>query len=233
MLEATDVILRQRHLATDTHIVLFQVGSVGDMGFNFAGFENAKLSVLLNYLEKFYDVDFGFVHYIAAQYPVVEPLIEHVTIRLLRDEPERAKRVTGISTFYMPPAVYLSTDPEAARSLGLRLKSYAPTPTDAFGGSSPYGPAEKPAIKELRNHVTPEGYKRPRAFRQTYDLMRDLALSPKLLREYRRRPAGSDTAMSSPGRRSGDSEWTPRTRTVRAFKVESRDCTWFCGTPFL
>ena len=37
--EATDLLLRNRPLLTDSHVIIFQVGCVGLMGFNFKGFK--------------------------------------------------------------------------------------------------------------------------------------------------------------------------------------------------
>lgn len=69
VLEATDLLLRRRTLLPDSHVILFQVGSVGDMGFNFGGFANRNFGVLVDHLEEVYGADHKLTHYVAPQYP--------------------------------------------------------------------------------------------------------------------------------------------------------------------
>jgi len=42
--EATDLLLRNRPLITSGHVLIWQVGVVGDPGFNFKGFKYTKFS---------------------------------------------------------------------------------------------------------------------------------------------------------------------------------------------
>lgn len=45
-------ILRNRRLNTDQNVVIWQIGCVGDLGFNFSGYDNRNLKILVEY--KFY-----------------------------------------------------------------------------------------------------------------------------------------------------------------------------------
>src|SRR2546423_1420550 len=74
-LEATDVLLRNRPIATDCHVVMFQVGAVGDLGFNFKGFKNTKFKTLVDRLIQDYGKDHPVVHYIASQNSIAAPVI--------------------------------------------------------------------------------------------------------------------------------------------------------------
>lgn len=68
--EATDLLLRKRKLTTDGHVIVWQIGCVGDLGFNFAGYDNRNLNILVDYLETFYSPDHEVVHYQGSQYPM-------------------------------------------------------------------------------------------------------------------------------------------------------------------
>ncbi|WP_278192713.1 SAM-dependent methyltransferase [Streptomyces kasugaensis] len=113
--EATDLLLRRRSLLTDSHVVVWQVACVGDLGFRFGGFDNDNnRQVLVEYLEKFYPPDHQVTHYSAAQYAVCGPTIRTLALRDLRDE-----YLTGVSTLYVPPIAALDDDHAMAQRLGL------------------------------------------------------------------------------------------------------------------
>ncbi|XP_065838878.1 uncharacterized protein [Oscarella lobularis] len=103
-LEATDYLLRRRTLLSDLHVVIWQVGCVGDTGFNFKGYKNENFSLLIDSLQKVYGPDYVIVHYICNQFPICRSRIDHVPLSDFH-KPEIAKQVTGVSTFYIPPAV--------------------------------------------------------------------------------------------------------------------------------
>ena len=92
--EATHLLLRDRPIATDCHVVLFQVGSVGDLGFNFTGFTNTNFGVLVDRLLKDYGLEHEPVHYVAALLSIARPTIERYRIDQLK-QPEIEKRITG------------------------------------------------------------------------------------------------------------------------------------------
>ncbi len=158
--EATDLLLRDRPLLIDSHVVIFQVGSVGDMGFDFTGFKHTKFGVLVERLLADYGADHPLVHYVAAQFAIARPVIEWYRVSDLQ-RPEIAKRITGISTFYLPPKLLRQSNAAMAKKLGLRL---LPTPayTGPFAPGKPYSQRDRDAVAALATHTTPKNYKKTR-----------------------------------------------------------------------
>ena len=103
-LEATDLLLRERTIQTDAHVIIFQVGCVGDIGFKFSGFENKNFHILVERLEEAYGAGHKIINYVASQYPTIHPTIEEYRIADLRN-PRVAQKITGLSTFYIPQSV--------------------------------------------------------------------------------------------------------------------------------
>jgi precorrin-2 methylase len=124
--EATDLLLRKRKLNTYGHVVVWQIGCVGDLGFNFAGYDNRNLNILVDYLETFYKPDHEVMHYQGSQYPMCPSVVEKMPLDDLRKA-----AVTGISTLYIPPQEELQTDVEMARKLGLVIKQVTPAEAEA------------------------------------------------------------------------------------------------------
>ncbi|MET0010167.1 MAG: SAM-dependent methyltransferase, partial [Candidatus Thiodiazotropha sp. 6PLUC4] len=116
-IEATALLLRKRKLLTDGHAIIWQIGCVGDLGFNFSGYDNHNLNILVDYLETFYDPDHEVVHYQGSQYPICKSVVEKMPLKNLR-----TAAVTGISTLYIPPQDELKTDIGMAEKLGLKIK---------------------------------------------------------------------------------------------------------------
>jgi hypothetical protein len=191
IVEATDLLLRQRPLLTDSHVILLQVGSVGDMGFQFSGFPNDHFDMLVSYLQDSYGSDYQIVHYIASHYSFANPVVEHVALADLLT-PETRRSITGISTFYLPPRSVRPTVPSVATTFNLPLPDEArrtlPTAAALYGG---YGRRELEDIAELRDHQVPLDYKRSRPSPAMYEVVKDLALSPAALERHRENPEGS------------------------------------------
>lgn len=218
--EATDLLIRKKPLNPASHLIIFQVGCVGITDFNFAGFkvrrgfyliyrclecgctdcsiQNINFNFLLDYLELVYCPEHTVIHYIANILPFVEPTIDKYTIAELRDA-ETQKKITGISTFYLPPKSLLGTVEEMAAKLGLvspgkevkmphypavRFMERHDSPADAG-----YEGLERSAIKEIETHLAPQGYKATCISPAMADLMTKLALDPKALAEYKQDPA--------------------------------------------
>ena len=131
-IEATDLLLRKRRLTTDGHVVVWQIGCVGDLGFNFGGYDNRNLDLLVDYLETFYKPDHEVIHYQGSQYPMCPSVVERMRLDDLRKAP-----VTGISTLYIPPQDELPTDIEMARKLGLVIKRITPEQAQAKKDAMP------------------------------------------------------------------------------------------------
>ena len=185
IVEATDLLLRERPLLTESHVIIFQVGSVGDLGFNFKGFPNDKFHVLVDRLAEEYGDEHELIHYVAAQFPIVAPTKETYRVGELRD-PVIAKRITGISTFYLPPRTLRQGNEAMAKKLGLRLPA---NPANAgpvsnagpFSSREPYGKRELKAVANLEKHKVPRNYRKTRSSQAMFDALRELATKPGLL----------------------------------------------------
>lgn len=114
MVEATDLLLRNRMIDTATHVIVWQIGCVGDLGFRFKGFDGRNIPVLAEFLSSLYGDGHQAIIYEAAQYNVCEPLKRPIA---LKDLPSAG--ATGISTLYIPPKRKLAVNLEMARRLGL------------------------------------------------------------------------------------------------------------------
>lgn len=208
--EATDLLLRRRTIQTDQHVVIWQIGCVGDLGFRFAGYDNRNLGELVDYLCDAYSAEQPAIHYQASQFPVSSSIVEHVRLGELADA-----NVTGISTLYIPPAIRRETVPEMAERLGLRLRSArgsvpppAASPTPALPKeqrvpAGPHTPAPGSAANGGRGNGTGDGgSERPGALRDVpikpytpskqrsalADYIAELATNPRALAEFNRNP---------------------------------------------
>ena len=173
--EATDLLLQKRELQIDTNVIIWQVGCVGDVGFQFSGFENTCFPVFLDYLASFYGEDHKLTNYIAPQYPTGEPVIEEYSIAELR-EPENARRVSGISTFFIPPRVNKGGDKAMAAQLGLSIQDKPLSPFPQIDLAE-YKENQKTTQQLLATHVLPEGYPLASPSEAVYTFMKGLAES--------------------------------------------------------
>jgi hypothetical protein len=187
VIEATDLLLRRRTLLTDSHVVIFQVGSVGDLGFRFAGFPNTHLPLLVSYLQSVYGNDYEIVHYIASQYSVCLPIIDRIRLSSFSD-PKVSQKVTGISTFYIPPRVIRGVDRATADALGLAKYQF---PSGDLVVNSPFMPSPAPytrkeleIIARLDTHRPPPDYRPTRPSAGLFRLVKDLSLDPSVLEQF-------------------------------------------------
>lgn len=178
--EATDMLLRSRVVDPSLHVVLWQVGLIGDLGYSPSGFQNRGFASLVDYLIPHYGPDYRITHYIAATFKGLLPLIEtHSLSDML--EPGFAKGIRAISTFYIPPAESRLTDVLTARKLGIADGTYELE----FGGIdyTAYTQHDRDAISSLgmatlgrRNAQLRRG--------PAYRLLEALSRSEALMREY-------------------------------------------------
>ncbi|KAI1084574.1 tetrapyrrole methylase [Whalleya microplaca] len=97
--EATDLLGHKRILDPTTHLIVWQVGCVGEAALNFT---NKHFLALLDYVEQTYGPQHPVIHYIGAVFPLEEPVMERFTIEKLR-EPGVMDTIKPSSTFYLPP----------------------------------------------------------------------------------------------------------------------------------
>lgn len=119
--------------------------------------------------------------------------MEKYTIAELRD-PDAQKKITGISTFYLPPKTFLESDKQVAVKMGLAkadinviMPAVKLMKRDVTAGNT-YDDFENAAIEEIESHVIPEGFKPLCASNAMVDLMTKLALDPKALAAYKQNP---------------------------------------------
>ncbi len=116
--EATDFLLRRRKIDTSVNLILFQVGCVGELGFKFGGYVNEKFEVLIDYLEDLYGPDHEIVNYVANVF-TGPPIIDRHTVAEFRNA-DVARKVSGVSTFFIAAARAEMTDTDMSHKLGLK-----------------------------------------------------------------------------------------------------------------
>jgi hypothetical protein len=186
--EATDMLIRGRVPDTSLHVVLWQVGLIGEMGFRRKGYINENFSVFIEYLQKYYGDDYPIIHYVASRYPTIDPLIESYPLSELHD-PRVQVRVTGVSTFYLPPKDNAEADRDMLYRLGLLKPGQelrvAEGPLREIGK---YGSRERKAFRAFRRFQVPKGYQWQEdtgasrfliALRQDLDLCRRYTHNPR------------------------------------------------------
>jgi Tetrapyrrole (Corrin/Porphyrin) Methylases len=195
--EATEVLVRKRWIDVSTHVVLWQVGLIGDTGYRRKGFINDKFPVLVEYLLKFYGPDHHVTHYIAARHPTFEPTM---TVHRIGDllNPRVRATFTAISTFYIPPKEAAPTDAEMVTRLGLVKPGQRPVDPPPLREIARYATRDVAAIDEFGHFVVPKEYQfqgRTRAAEFLIALGQDVALQDL----YCEAPAMAVSEESFPG----------------------------------
>lgn len=160
--EATDMLLRRRRIDPGLHVVLWQVGVVGEFGYAPEGFGNHGFDLLVDVLEETYGGDWPVINYIASRFPNVEPLIETNPISALRSQGLR-NNVQSLSTFYLAPQLASATDPERSVTLGLTRAGQPVQPPVCAYDNNQYGEHEHEAVRRLSTFVVPDRYAVPRS----------------------------------------------------------------------
>jgi len=179
--EASDLLLHNRQVNLDQQLIILQVGSVGNFSFNFKGFNNDKLDVLLDFLIDKYGGAHEVIHYIANIFSFQQLIIEKITLSELKNSKEK---LTGISTLYIPPKTKKPLDKYYIEKLGFREDDIEEeTDTEI------YGDRERFFISKMQFHKTPENYKPVKASWAFYEAIYRLSTSVKLLNEFENDPA--------------------------------------------
>jgi hypothetical protein len=156
--EATDALVRQRALDTSLHVILWQVGVIGESGYRRQGYLNNHFSYFISWLQGIYGEDYEVTHYIGSKYPTIPPLIEKYRLSELHN-PETQSRITGISTFYLSPRDVKPSDAEVAKHLGLiREGQRLITPSSPLREIGLYGRKEMKAFDEFDAFKIPSPY---------------------------------------------------------------------------
>jgi hypothetical protein len=158
MQEATDMLIRARLPCTQLHVVLWQVGLIGEMGYRRKGYINDNFSIFIRYLQQHYGADYPVINYIASRFPTIPPVIEHYPLSALHD-PDTQARVTGISTFYLAPRDAAPPDAAMMQRLGMLAPGQQPKPVASpLRRIGHYGPRERKAFAAFAHFQVPAGY---------------------------------------------------------------------------
>ncbi len=156
--EATDMLVRNRRIDPCMHLVVWQVGLVGELGYRRQGYLNSGFSILLDYLEEVYGPDHTVVNYVASRYPGIDPLTDARSLAAFRD-PDVQAAVTGISTFYLPPRQAAPADEAMLTRLGLLTPGrVVKAPDGPLREIDRYGPRELRAFDDFVRFRVPAGY---------------------------------------------------------------------------
>jgi hypothetical protein len=185
--EATDSLVRRRRIDTSLHVVLWQVGLIGELGYRRQGYLNNNFSYFVSWLQELYGDDYQVTHYIGARYAGTEPVIEQHRLADLHD-PGRQRQITGLSTFYLPPRDAVPMDRRTAVDLGLLAPgtSLVP-PVAAQRNVAAYGHREMAAFSSLRDFRIPASYHWQEETEAAKFLI-ELRFDPALQELYRRDP---------------------------------------------
>lgn len=113
--EATDFLIRQRKFDPTCSLILWQIATIGNLGFYREEICRRGLAVLAEVLAESYGSDHEVIVYEAAvYYPVCEPSIERIPLSKLPEFP-----VTLVSTLYVPPRSPAPENSEMMARLGM------------------------------------------------------------------------------------------------------------------
>jgi precorrin-3B methylase len=115
--EATDFLVRSRRFDTRSHLVLWQIGVIGNLRRPAKGEDLPGLAVLVEVLEAHYGPEHPVIIYEASPYPGLAPVIQRVPLGQAQNA-----RITPISTMLVPPKEEAPLDAAMMERLGLSLK---------------------------------------------------------------------------------------------------------------
>lgn len=228
-LEATDLLIRDRQLLTDSNIIIWQVGCVGEVGFNFKGYSNRFLGVLINKLQQVYGKDYEIIHYIGAHYSIYEPVTERIPLSDFH-KPEVSKKVTGISTFFVPPKEVRPVKKDVCELLQITADEQAikPRPMPTEDKSHQYAKPQKDAVSELSDWKVPRDYVHVQPTMAARYLAR-MSTDPEALEKHKQDPS---TAMNRFGLSSRENQLIKNQKAFVAVK-SSDDSSTFSTLPIL
>jgi uncharacterized protein YabN with tetrapyrrole methylase and pyrophosphatase domain len=116
--EATYFLLHTPRFDTSSHLILWQIGMIGDFTYNLNRDNKPSLTVLADFLKKYYDPNHEVFIYEASLYVICEPFIQRLPLSKLPDAYNNYH-----STLYIPPKITKtaeSLDYDMAFKLGLR-----------------------------------------------------------------------------------------------------------------
>lgn len=123
--EATDFVVNHREYDPTSHLVVWQIGVIGDIGYR-EEYSLEGVGLLVSELTGRYPHDHTVVIYEAARYSICEPRIDRVPLAELG-----SAEITPISTLYVPPCEARRPDAVVLERLGIPA-SYVQEKEDAL-----------------------------------------------------------------------------------------------------
>ncbi len=114
--EATDFLVYKRNFDICSHVIIWQVGIVGNLKYNQVQPREENFRVLIDYLLKFYSPDHAVTIYEAARMVFQKALISKKKLSKIK-----FKDVSPLSTLYIPPARDATVDIQMLKQLGIKL----------------------------------------------------------------------------------------------------------------
>lgn len=97
--EATDFLVHRRKFDTSSHLILWQIGSIGDFTYNPDRDSKPSITILVDFLKKCYEHSHEVYVYQASEYAICKPIIQHLSLSKLPTEAQ----INYASTLYVPP----------------------------------------------------------------------------------------------------------------------------------
>ena len=144
-------------------------------------------NVLVERLEKDYGVNHPVVSFRDSQFRIFNSTVDRFTVGDLY-KPEVQKKITGLTTFYLPPKDLRKNDMEMAKRLGLRIPPTSKPLSGPYQTDMPYSDRDKAAVKDLDTHQLPKNYKRLRASASLGTAMKELAIDPSARELFKKSP---------------------------------------------
>lgn len=113
--DATDFLIYKRVFDIRSHLILWQIASLG--AFNQE--KTSCMNVLQDYLLPFFPMDHMACLYEASQYPSMPPRMDYFPLANLEQQ-----AVTSISTLYIPPVLKAECDRDMLEKLGMNIANF-------------------------------------------------------------------------------------------------------------
>lgn len=115
--ETTDFLLNRRIFDTSSHLILWQIGIIGDFTYNPDRDSKHSITILVHFLKKYYGDSHEVYVYQAPEYVICKPIIQRLSLSKLPTEAQ----INYASTLYVPPKTHHTAirDYKMAHKLGV------------------------------------------------------------------------------------------------------------------
>lgn len=108
--EATDFLINGPIIDNSTQLVIWQIGTLGDLTYHRNKYDTSAMPLLIERLACFFPRSHLITVYEAPMFPGVEPMIARIPLYSLSEFP-----ITAAMTLYIPPCRLRTPDPDLAR----------------------------------------------------------------------------------------------------------------------